>query len=60
MLLHIGENQFLNADRLVLILNTDVISRQDTQTSLKPSGGQFKKISNNRTKSIVVQDDNQV
>lgn len=60
MLLHIGENQFLNADRLIMILNADIILQKDSATDLRSSGGTFKKISKNRTKSIIVQDDNQV
>ena len=60
MLLHIGENQFLNADRLIMILNADIILQKDSATNLRSSGGTFKKISKNRTKSIIVQDDNRV
>jgi len=58
MLLHIGENHFLNADRLVMILNSDVIGNKESETTLRPAGGSIKKISKNRTKSIVIQDDN--
>jgi hypothetical protein len=43
-----------------MVLSEEVVRGSQTETTLKPLGGSTKKISSNRTKSLVIQDDNEI
>lgn len=58
MLLHIGENNFVDADKTILILNIESISVLGNKTNLKSHNRSS--ISKNESKSLIVLEDNQI
>jgi hypothetical protein len=60
MLLHIGENHYLDSETLIMVLNQRCVDPKTSKTRLIPKGGKRVSISNNPVKSWVVQEDNTV
>lgn len=58
MLLHIGENYFVDSTKTVMVLNLESIFAPDNQTTLSSKDRVL--ISKNETKSLIVMDNNQI
>ncbi len=60
MLLHIGENHYLDSETLIMVLNQRCVDPKNSQTALIPKGKKRVQISENSVKSWIVQEDNTV
>jgi hypothetical protein len=58
MLLHIGENYFVDSTKTVMVLNLESIFISENETTLRSNDRVF--ISENETKSLIVMENNQI